>query len=117
VGEAKFKFEELAYGSMENGRRKYWGVTNARLWKVINARMKEIRDGTCFALFRINFKDESSIIIRNNGFIPVCMASYTNYMITQTLKQVGVTNSAWKVQTFINQNEYFFLVGQVAQSA
>jgi hypothetical protein len=31
VGDAKYKFEEMADGSTGDGRRKYWGVTNARL--------------------------------------------------------------------------------------
>jgi hypothetical protein len=79
---------------MEDGRRTYWGVTNSRVWKVIYGSMKEIRDGTCFSLFSLNFKDESSRIIQNDGFLPIGTASYTNYMITRNLKQVGVTNSA-----------------------
>jgi hypothetical protein len=78
VGDAKCKFEELAYGSTEDGRLKNWSVTNARLWKVINGSMKEIRDGSCFPLFRLNFKDESSILIRKDGLLPVFTASYTN---------------------------------------
>jgi hypothetical protein len=94
VGDKKCKFEEVAFGSREDGRRKYWGVTNARLWKVINGNMNEINDGICFSLFRLNFKDESNRIIRNDRCLPVCTASYTNYTITRTLKQVGVTNSS-----------------------
>jgi len=42
--------------------------------------------------FRLNFKDERRRIIQNDGVLPVYTASYTNYMITQTLKQVSVTN-------------------------
>jgi len=56
VGDAKM-CKEVAYGSTGGGRRKYWGVINARFWKMINGSMKEIRDGTFFSIFRINFKD------------------------------------------------------------
>ena len=92
MGDAKCKFEVMAYGNTEDGRRKYWSVTNARLWNVINGSMKEIRGGICLSLFMLNFKDESSRIIRNDGFLPVCKASYTNYMIKRTLKQIDETN-------------------------
>jgi hypothetical protein len=36
VGDAKCKFEEVTYGSTEDGRRRFWVVTNKRLRKVIN---------------------------------------------------------------------------------
>ena len=54
LADEKFKREEASYGSMGDGRRENWGVTNARLWKVINGSMRQIRDGICFTFFRLN---------------------------------------------------------------